>query len=40
MIQNEKDLIDETLDQFDHLDHQTAQLMHAISNLKAQCGGA
>lgn len=40
VIQNEKDLIDETLDQFDHLDHQTAQLMPAISNLKAQCGGA
>lgn len=39
VVQNEKELIDETLGQFDHLDHQTEQLEHAISNLKAQCGG-
>lgn len=39
IIHNEKELIDETLDQFDYLDDQVKQLEHALDNLKLQCGG-
>lgn len=39
IVRNEKSSIDETLDQFDHLDDQVKQLEYAVENLKKQSGG-